>query len=355
MAIAVTCDMKRVVIVVIVVGAALSAAIAWKIHAQREALEGPPQGSGVIEGDGVDLAARIGARVIAAPVEEGARVEAGAVILELACDEPEARLAEAEARLAAAGAQATGAAAQAEAARRQSQAARASIGAASAQASALDAQASVASREAERVESMGDHAALSRRDQARTAATGLEAQVSAARAQRTAARRQASAATSQAEAAAAQADASARGVAAIEAMVRAARVAVDECRILAPRAGVLERLYYEPGELVMPGATVARLVDPARVTVTFYVPNADVDEARIGMRARVVADALEGRVFEGTVQRVALEAEFTPRNIQTRSDRDRLVFPVEVELANEDEALRAGMPVTVTLQTGQRE
>ncbi|MEC7523608.1 MAG: HlyD family efflux transporter periplasmic adaptor subunit [Myxococcota bacterium] len=341
--------MKRVVVAVLVLAAALSAAIAWKIHAQREALEGPPQGSGVVEGEGVDLASRIGARVTGAPVEEGQTVEAGAVILELACDEPEARLAEAEARLAAARAQASGAAAQAEAARRQTQAARASIGAARAQASALDAQASVAAREADRVESMGDHAAAARRDQARTAATGLEAQLAAARAQRAAASRQASASASQAEAAAAQAEASDRSVAALEAVVRAARVAVDECRIVAPRAGVLERRYVEVGELVMPGATVARVVDPAVVTVTFYVPNADVDEARVGMGAEVVADALPSRPFRGTVRRVALEAEFTPRNIQTRSDRDRLVFPVEVRVDNPDGALRPGMPVTVTL------
>jgi len=49
------------------------------------------------------------------------------------------------------------------------------------------------------------------------------------------------------------------------------------------------------------------------------------------------------------VSNVAFKAEFTPRNIQTRSDRDRLVYPIEVVLANRDDKLRAGMPVDITL------
>lgn len=343
--------MKRVLIVVGILAVALTAAIAWKIHAQRAELEGPPRGSGVIEGDGVDLAARIGARVVAVPVTEGARVEAGATLLELECDEQRARLAQATAQLEAARAQAEAAQAQAQAARRQSSAARASISAARAQASALGAQRDVAAREAERVESMGEHAAASRRDRAQSAAAGLEAQTEAARAQQSAARRQASAASSQASAASSQADAAERSIAGMEALVRTAQIAVDECTIVAPRAGVVERVYYDPGELVMPGSVVARVLDPSVVKATFYLPNRDVDEASVGMGVRVEADAYPGQTFDGEVHRVGLEAEFTPRNIQTRSDRDRLVYPVEVRIPNPDGKLRPGMPVTVTLES----
>ena len=63
----------------------------------------------------------------------------------------------------------------------------------------------------------------------------------------------------------------------------------------------------------------------------------------------VVADAYPGASFEGTVRTVSLEAEFTPRNIQTRTDRDRLVYPVEVTVKNPGQKLRAGMPVQVTI------
>ncbi len=82
---------------------------------------------------------------------------------------------------------------------------------------------------------------------------------------------------------------------------------------------------------------------------TFYLPNAEVGAVKPGARAEVVADAFPGERFEGKVRTVALEAEFTPRNIQTRTDRDRLVYPVEVVVVNRDGKLRAGMPVQVTL------
>ncbi len=341
--------MKRVVAAVVVLSTALIGAIAWKIHLQDEAMHGPASGSGVVESEGVDVSARLSARVLRVLVEEGAQVQTGAVLIELECEEQEARLAEAQARLAAAQAQAEGARAQAEAARRQSSAARASIGAVRAQAGALDTQRDVALREAERVESLGEHAAIARRDQARAAADGIEAQTRAARASQVASSRQASAAVAQADAASLAADAAERSVRAMEAVVLAAEVAAGECRIRAPRSGVLERLYYEVGELVMPGATVGRIVDLRIVTAIFYLPNADIDEARVGMRARIEADAYPGRSFRGTVRRIALEAEFTPRNVQTRSDRDRLVYPVEVRIDNRDGALRSGMPVTVVL------
>jgi HlyD family secretion protein len=70
---------------------------------------------------------------------------------------------------------------------------------------------------------------------------------------------------------------------------------------------------------------------------------------RPGGKAAVVADAWPGETFEATVKTVSLEAEFTPRNIQTRTDRDRLVYPVEVRLKNPEGLLRPGMPVQVTL------
>jgi len=341
--------MKRVLIVAVLLAAGLATAIALKIRAQRDALSGPPSGSAVVESEGVDLSARMSARVTRALVEEGASVEAGAALYELACDEPLARLAEAQARLSAARAQADSARAQADAAQRQSQAARASIQAANAQISALDTQREAAEREAKRVEAMGEYAAVARQDQARTAASGLGAQADAARASQAASSRNAAAASSQAQAVAAQAHAAERSVDALLALVRAAEVLVAECKITAPSAGIVERLYYEPGELVIPGAVIARVIDPRTMKATFYLPNADLAAARVGLSAKVTADAMPDLVFEAKVRRIGLEAEFTPRNIQTRSDRDRLVYPVELRIPNPEHKLRAGMNIHVEL------
>lgn len=340
--------MKRVVVIAVVLALVMAVLIAKKIKAQDEALEGPSSGSAIVETEGVDIAARLSARVITV-VDEGAAVAAGDVVVALDCAEPEALRDEAKARLVAARASADGAKSSAKAATQQSAAARASIYAARAQAGALSVQREVAEREAQRLAKMGEHATLSRRDKAQAAADGLAQQARGARASERVQRSQAVAARAQAKGAASLAKAAESTVAALSAAVRRTEIAVSECRILAPRAGVVERAYFEVGELVTPGAVVARIVDTSFVRATFYIPNTEVDAARVGANVRVVADAYGEQSFDGVIRRIGLEAEFTPRNVQTRTDRDRLVFPVEVRIPNEQRQLRAGMPVTVTL------
>jgi HlyD family secretion protein len=99
----------------------------------------------------------------------------------------------------------------------------------------------------------------------------------------------------------------------------------------------------------MPGAVLARVVSTSEVIATFYLPNAEVGAVKPGAPATVVADAFPTLTFAAEVRTVALQAEFTPRNIQTRSDRDRLVYPVEVVIDDPEHQLRSGMPVQVTL------
>ncbi|HEY6879002.1 MAG TPA: HlyD family efflux transporter periplasmic adaptor subunit [Polyangiales bacterium] len=342
--------MKKVVTIVVLMAGALLALLAQRIRAQGDAERGPAGGSGVIEADGIELASRIAARVRRVPHGEGTSVVEGDVVLELDCDEPTARLAEAEARLAAARETAASAQAQARAARGQQAAAYASVDVQGAATAALRAQEALASRDAQRYESMGEHAALSVRDRARSQAAELAQQTLAARASEAVSRRQATAALAQAEAAQAAASAALRNVAALEASVRTAELTVSECTVRAPHAGVLERVYYDPGELVAPGAQVARLIDPAVVELTFYLANQDVEAAQVGRRAEVHADAYPERVFAARVKRVALEAEFTPRNVQTRSDRDRLVYPVELRIDDPEHLLRTGMQAVASLR-----
>ncbi len=133
-----------------------------------------------------------------------------------------------------------------------------------------------------------------------------------------------------------------------------ARLLTDECEIAAPRDGFVAELPHEVGELVMPGATLVDLLDVSEMKATFYVPNDELGTVELGAAAVAEADAFPGERFSGRVSTVAFKAEFTPRNIQTRSDRDRLVYPVEVILANADGRLRAGMPVHISLPGTER-
>jgi HlyD family secretion protein len=313
------------------------------------ALSGPPGGSATIEGDRVLVAPRIAARLVALNVREGDRVEPGQVIAELDCTEHRATLDEARARWLASSSQAQAALAQAEAAGVQTSSALVASEAAAAQADALAAQRDAASRQAGRVKALEDGTTEALIDQSATSADALSHQSLAAQAQARAARLQVGMARGNAAAAAASAQAAAEQVRAAEAAVARAELLVGECVIEAPRAGVVETLPFEIGELVVQGQAVASIVDLGEVRATFYLPNAELGDVVVGQGAVVVADAWPDREFAGRVARVGPEAAFTPRNVQTRTDRDRLVYPVEVEIPNGDEALRPGMPVQVKI------
>ena len=323
--------------------------LALRLRAQEQKLRGPVSGSAELEGTLVRVSAKLAARVVALPFKEGDSVKEGDVVAKLDCAEPEQLLAEATARQAVAMAQARASEAQAGAALGTKRAAAAAVLASKAQIAALSAQRDASKRQADRLEAVPNDVPVSNRDQVRASADGLEHQVNAALASSEASAGQASAASGQASAAAAQMEGANSAVRAAEAAVARARLLVAECELHAPRAGVLEELPFELGELVGPGAILARIVDLREVKATFYVPNAEVSAVKPGASVDVTPDAYPKDVWKGEVRTVSVKAEFTPRNIQTRTDRDRLVFPVEIFLANPDGRLRAGMPVTVTL------
>lgn len=299
--------MRRVLVVLAVLVVVLATLIAVRLWTQRRALYAPSGGSGEIEATTVDLSSRVGARILEVLVREGAAVRKGDLLVRLDCSDPEAQVAEAEARLASARRQAIAAGAQIQATERSRDAAE---------------------RQAKRLSALPQDVPEASIDQTEASAAGLKHQTEAARAQ--------------ASAAAAQ-------VRAAEAAVTRGRLLAAECDVHAPRDAEVETLPHEAGELVSPGAVLVRLVDVSDIKATFYLANAEIGAVKPGAPAVVVADAWPGESFEGRVRTVALEAEFTPRNIQTRTDRDRLVYPVEVTVKNRDGKLRAGMPVQVTL------
>jgi len=346
--------MRRVAALFIALVLVLSGMLAWRLHVQAAEARAPSGGAGEIEGTEVDLASRVTARVLEQPVKKGEKVEKGALLLALDCADPEAALAEARARLAAARAQAEAAASSARASESSRAAAVASELAARAQASALGAQRDAALRQASRLEGLDSDVSLSSRDETRAGAEGLSEQTRAALAQAEASAGQVRAAAAGVRASSAQASAALAEARAAEASVARAQILVDDCRLLAPRTAVVDDLPHEVGELVGAGQVLVKLVDLAEVKATFYLPNAELAAARPGDKATVVADAWPGERFSGVVRTVSARAEFTPRNIQTRTDRDRLVYPVEVWLENPEGKLRPGMPVQVELAGARR-
>ena len=357
--------MKRVFIVFIVLVAAISTALYLKLRDQAAEAARPSGGSATVEGTEIDVVARSSDRIKSIAVDEGDTVTAGQVLVELECKEYRAMLEQAEAGVEAAKVGLEGAKVTVDMAKqtvstaeRQARAARAGVDATKAQKAALKVQRDAAKRSAKRLEKVLASGASTEQqlDLTQSQAEGLDKQMSAVEASARAAQAQAAVVESGRDTADLQvglAGVKVKGaeeqLAAAEATRRRALVAVGECTLVAPRDAVVQSRNYESGEVVNPGTRVLTLIDTREVKATFYLPNAELGAATPGREVELTADAYPDRTFKATIRRVATSAEFTPRNVQTREDRDRLVYAVEVALENPDGALHPGMPVEVEI------
>jgi membrane fusion protein YbhG len=137
----------------------------------------------------------------------------------------------------------------------------------------------------------------------------------------------------------------ARGqVAQAESALAMAKSRLKEAVVLAPINGVVLRKNLEVGETANPGASILTLMNPGEVWVRAYVAEEEVGRIKVGESARVSVDAYPGRSFAGRVSEISTEAEFTPRNVQTKKERVNLVFRIKILLDNPQGILKPGMP-----------
>src|ERR1700731_2042911 len=120
-----------------------------------------------------------------------------------------------------------------------------------------------------------------------------------------------------------------------------------EMQVKAPTESILEVLTVKVGDVLPANREVATLLLPQHLWVRVYVPEPWLGLIKVGDLVRVRVDSFPGKDFEGMVEQVNRQAEFTPRNVQTVEDRIRQVFGVKVRLPNNDDKLRAGMAADV--------
>jgi HlyD family secretion protein len=125
---------------------------------------------------------------------------------------------------------------------------------------------------------------------------------------------------------------------------------LKEASLIAPAAALVETVSVRPGDLVPANQIVLTLLESDQLWVKVYLPETDLSRIRIGQPATVTIDALGDRHFSGHIQEIASAAEFLPRNVQTRNDREHEVFGVKVRVDNPDGILKSGMSATVHLQ-----
>ena len=117
------------------------------------------------------------------------------------------------------------------------------------------------------------------------------------------------------------------------------------CRINSPIDGVVLSVYFEEGELVGPGTKIMTVARVDEVWAFFYVPAPMLARLKLDMKVKGFLPELKGTVFEGRISHIRDKAEFTPKNVQTREDRTRLVYGVKVVFRNPERVLKPGMSI----------
>jgi len=133
------------------------------------------------------------------------------------------------------------------------------------------------------------------------------------------------------------------------AALRTADVRLRDSVLFAPLSGVVLRKNVEAGETVAAGSPVFIIGDLDNPWIKVYVKEDKLGLVKLGQKAEVSVDTFPGKKYEGTITFISSEAEFTPKNVQTREERVKLVFGIKVSVKNEKAELKPGMPADVNI------
>lgn len=292
--------------------------------------------SGTIEAVEVDVVSDVSGRILTRPVDEGAQVAAGDVVATIdpesyrnAAKETEAALSEANARLEllASGYR------------------KEEVTAAAREVDEAKAQVELARTQLRRIETLVEQkiATVEELDRARRDVEVVRARLAAAEARLnllTRGYRKEEVAQAVAE------------VSRLEALLAQRRLDLDRTTVRAPIAGTVTEKILEAGEYARAGSPIVSIADLKNLYTWVYLSEVDLPRVKIGDTVQVRIDGAPDRTFPGTVAHISPQAEFTPRNVQTREDRVQLVFGVKVSVPNPDAILKVGIPADVVLDAG---
>ncbi|MCE4372368.1 HlyD family secretion protein [Xanthomonas hortorum] len=311
---------KKLLLAVVIAGIALLAWWAWGRLSDDGPGEGFVSGNGRIEATEIDVATKLPGRVEEILVREGDFVTAGQPVARMQLDTLDAQRAEAEAGRQQA--EHATSAAEAQVTLRESD-----VAAAQAQVVQREAELDAARRRLARSETLAAEGAASVQelDDDRARVRGAEAALAATRAQVAAAQAAVAAARAQVVGARSSVDAAAATVARVQ-----ADIADSELR--APRDGRVQVRVAQPGEVLGGGGRVLNLLDLSDVYMTFFVPETAAGRIALGSEVRLVLDAAPDVVIPAAVSFVASQAQFTPKTVETASERQKLMFRVRAQI-----------------------
>jgi HlyD family secretion protein len=125
---------------------------------------------------------------------------------------------------------------------------------------------------------------------------------------------------------------------------------ISDSYIVAPVNGTVTYKPAEAGELINPGTVIVRLSQLERMELMIYVKETELGKVKLGANADVMIDTYPEKRYPATVVYVSPVAEFTPRNVQTKDERTKLVFGVKLVVDNSNGELKSGMPADAVVR-----
>ena len=298
------------VLLLVVAGASI-----WWFYVRIPPLVGFGSGNGRLEVQEIDVATKFPGRIAEVLVDEGDSVQVGQVVARMDTSSLSAQVREAEAQV---------------------QRARQGQVTAKALIAQRRSETLLAERDLERARALYVNANMSAKDYDRARSTMDTAKAS----------------TTQAEAQLAEADAA---IAASLAQKERIQVDLKDSVLTAPRSGRVQFRLAEPGEVLASGGKVLTLIDPTDVYMTVFLPAAEAGKIALGAQARITLDAAPNLVIPSAVSFVADKAQFTPKEVETRTEREKLMFRIKVkidpELVKGHEAqVKPGLPGVAYVQ-----
>lgn len=354
---------KAIIIVIIVIAAVAAIAGASKWFGRDK---DRMTASGALEARNINIGSKVGGRVLQVLASEGDKVEAGQLLLVFDDAETSARVAQSRGRLA----QAKATLAKLLHGSRPEEIAEAqAAGAGTADAPGFRAEEIAQLRaDVERAKVDAVRAEQDFRRAQELSAEGVvskqfrddaEARAKMAQAQLRAAEHAVSAAQGRLRAATAVQRKAERGsrsedidfaradVARAEGELKEAEARWVERELRAPTRAVIEVMDVRPGDLIPANSRVAKLLEADQLFVMVFVPQTLIGKIKVGQSASVHVDAYPDQPFKATVEQIRQQAEFLPRNVQTKEERVHQVIGVKLRVENKDNRLRAGINVDV--------
>ncbi|MGZ9111939.1 MAG: HlyD family secretion protein [Rhodoplanes sp.] len=328
---------KNIKSALILVGVVLAVAVLWWVMRPKGLPPGIAAGNGRIEATEIDIAAKIPGRIVEVLAREGNFVQPGEVVARMDTLTLRAQRAEAQAQVHRA--QDAYQTTQSLVAQRRSE-----LAAAKAVVAQRRAELGAAEKRLRRSLALVDEGAASRQqlDDERAQMLSAQAAVSAAQAQVAAARAAIEAAQSQVVEARSAIDAA-------KATVERLQADIDDSELKSPVLGRVQYRIAEPGEVLGAGGRVLNLMDLTDVYMTFFLPTEQAGKVALGSDIRLVLDFIPNYVIPAKASFVASVAQFTPKTVETESERLKLMFRVKANVAPELlkqylEGVKTGLP-----------